>query len=72
MTNSAYSDKKQNSQSTCTTCTHCEGIFEHESWCATRDPRMAYAYQIVADATKITAGDALILHSLGVAWGQAV
>jgi hypothetical protein len=33
---------------------------------------MAYAYQIVADATKITAGDALILHSLGVAWGQAV
>ncbi len=69
MTNSAYYDKKQNSQST---CAHCEGIFEHEPWCATRAPRMAYAYQIVVDATKITAGDALILHSLGVAWGRAV
>ena len=49
-------------------CTHCEGIFEHAPWCATQDPRTAYAYQIVADASKITAGDALILHSLGVAW----
>jgi hypothetical protein len=53
-------------------CTHCESIFEHAPWCATRDPRMAYAYQIVADASKITVGDALILHSLGVAWVAAV
>jgi hypothetical protein len=29
---------------------------------------VAYAYQIVADASKITAGDFLMLHSLGVAW----
>jgi hypothetical protein len=33
---------------------------------------MAYVYQIVADASKITAGDSLILHSLGVAWLEAV
>jgi hypothetical protein len=29
---------------------------------------MAYAYLIVRDASKITVGDSLILHSLGVAW----
>jgi hypothetical protein len=67
--NSAYFGSKYNAQSV---CTHCEGIFEHEPWCATRDPRMAYVYQIVADASKITAGDSLILHSLGVAWLEAV
>lgn len=69
MNNSAYSSNKCQAQSA---CSHCEAIFEHEPWCATRDPQMAYAYQIVADATKITAGDALILHSLGVAWGRSV
>lgn len=67
-TNSAYFSNNANSQSA---CLHCEGIFEHAAWCATRDPQMAYAYQIVADASKITAGDSLILHSLGVAWVQA-
>lgn len=49
-------------------CPYCEGILEHAAWCATRDPQVAYAYQIVADASKITAGDSLMLHSLGVAW----
>jgi hypothetical protein len=62
---SAYCSNKYNAESA---CTHCECIFEHAPWCATRDPRTAYAYQIVADASKITTGDALILHSLGVAW----
>jgi hypothetical protein len=33
------------------------------------DPVVSYAYQIVADARNLTAGDALILHSLGVSWG---
>lgn len=27
-----------------------------------------YAYQIVADPSKLTLGDSLILHSLGVTW----
>lgn len=69
MINSAYFSNKYNAQSA---CAHCEGVFEHEPWCATRDPRMAYAYQIVADPSKITAGDSLILHSLGVAWVQTI
>ena len=69
MSNSAYSSNTYKAQSA---CSHCEAIFEHAPWCATRDPRIAYAYQIVADASKITAGDSLILHSLGVAWVEVV
>ena len=67
--NSAYPGKQLHAQSACALC---EGIFEHESWCATRDPGAPYAYQIVADASKITTGDSLILHSLGVAWAESI
>lgn len=49
-------------------CEHCEGIIRHENWCITRDPIVYYAYQIVADPTQLTIGDALILHTLGVTW----
>ena len=51
---------------------HCEGIFEHERWCVTRNINVAYAFQIVLDPSKITLGDALILHSLGVAWPECI
>jgi len=50
-------------------CEHCGGLIRHEAWCITLDPAVYYAYQIVADASKLTPGDALILHSLGVTWG---
>jgi len=66
--NPAYNCKQLNAQSACALC---ESIFEHESWCATRDPGASYAYQIVADPSKMTPGDCLILHSLGVAWAEA-
>lgn len=49
-------------------CEHCEGIIRHEAWCITRDPIVYYAYQVVADPAKLTVGDSLILHSLGVTW----
>jgi hypothetical protein len=49
-------------------CEHCAGVIRHEPWCITRDPVVYYAYQIVADASQITPGDALILHSLGASW----
>ena len=62
------SNHRSNQSDVRPSCAYCEGIFEHEVWCATRDPQVAYAYQIVADASKITAGDSLMLHSLGVAW----
>jgi len=48
---------------------HCEGVIRHEPWCITLHPTVYYAYQIVADPTKLTVKDALILHSLGVVWG---
>ncbi|MGA2356609.1 MAG: hypothetical protein ABSG02_19115 [Terriglobales bacterium] len=53
-------------------CEHCEGIIRHEPWCITRDPIVYYAYQIVMDPSKLTVGDALILHSLGATWGEKV
>jgi hypothetical protein len=66
--NNLNSDHRSNRCDTEAACPYCEGIFEHAQWCATQDPQVAYAYQIVADASKLTAGDCLILHSLGVAW----
>jgi hypothetical protein len=52
-------------------CDHCQGVTEHEPWCVTRDPRVCYAYEIVAQASKLTFLDTLILHSLGVTWADA-
>ncbi len=53
-------------------CEHCLGMFEHERWCRAKEPRVSYAYQIAVDPSKITLGDFLILHSLGVAWPESV
>lgn len=50
-------------------CKHCEGVIRHAPWCITLHPSVYYAYQIVADPSKLTMGDSLILHSLGVIWG---
>ena len=49
-------------------CEHCQGIIRHEPWCMFVAPAVLYAYEIVADPSKLTTGDALILHALGVAW----
>jgi len=63
--NPAYPSHQHHAQST---CEHCQGVFEHESWCASKEPRVAYAFEIAANGSKITLGDALILRSLGVTW----
>jgi len=53
-------------------CEHCHGVVRHESWCITLDKNVYYAYEIVLDPSKLTEGDAIILHSLGVTWmGQS-
>lgn len=52
-------------------CEHCKGIVRHEPWCITMDAAVAYAYEIVADPAKLSKGDELILHSLGVKWGDS-
>lgn len=49
-------------------CEHCGGVIRHEHWCITRDPIVYYAYDVVVHPEKLSTGDALILHSLGVAW----
>ncbi len=51
-------------------CEHCQGVIRHERWCITRDQLVYYAYQIVTDSSKVTIGDSLMLHSLGVIWGK--
>jgi hypothetical protein len=51
-------------------CPHCLGTEEHEAWCVTCDPKVHYAYEIVDEPRKLTLGDALILHSLGVTWSE--
>jgi hypothetical protein len=51
-------------------CEHCEGIIRHEPWCIAFDAECYYAYEIVADANRLTFSDSLILHSLGVIWGE--
>ena len=51
-------------------CEHCEGIIRHELCCIMVNLGVSYACQIVADPSKLTIGDGLILHSLGVIWGE--
>lgn len=61
-----FHSNRYNAQSA---CEHCGGIIRHEHWCVSVDPAVDYAYQILADPAKLTVGDTLILHSLGVTWG---
>ena len=60
-----YHNNRYNAQGA---CSHCGGVVRHETWCITRDPLVRYAWQIVRDSTKLTPGDYLALHSLGVCW----
>jgi glycerol-3-phosphate cytidylyltransferase-like family protein len=62
---SQYHSNRYNAQAA---CEHCEGVIRHEKWCITLDPIVYYAFQVVADPTKLTLGDSLMLHSLGVIW----
>lgn len=52
-------------------CQHCEGIICHERWCLTQNSAVHYACEIVVYPGKLTAGDAIILHSLGVLWSHS-
>ncbi len=49
-------------------CRHCDGKIRHERWCPTRNPQVAYAYQVLADPSRLSLRDQLILHALGVCW----
>ena len=49
-------------------CVCCEGIVRHEPWCATQSVDVRYALEVALDSSKLSLGDELILHALGVAW----
>jgi glycerol-3-phosphate cytidylyltransferase-like family protein len=49
-------------------CDFCQCVLNHAPWCATRNSLVSYAYQIVAESARLTLGDSLALHSLGVTW----
>lgn len=49
-------------------CEHCGNVLQHEAWCITRNTAVRYAYQIILEPSRLTIGDTLILHSLGVTW----
>lgn len=49
-------------------CEHWSGVIRHEAWCITVNPVVYDAYEVVLDADKLSMGDVLALHSLGVQW----
>src|SRR5579864_1688036 len=51
-------------------CEHCGRNSRHEKWCVTCNAVVQYAYRVVTDPGKLTLRDRLILHALGVAWGN--
>lgn len=61
----SYHSNRYNAQSA---CQHCEGVIRHERWCLAQNPVVRYACEIVVCPDKLTIGDAIILHSLGVLW----
>jgi len=51
-------------------CGHCGGVVYHEPWCITCNREVAYAYEALVDAGKLSLEDQLILHALGAAWAH--
>jgi len=68
MVNSSSIWRNSNRSTVEAACDHCGKILRHEGWCITLNPFVQYAYEIILDPSRLTIGDAIILHSLGVAW----
>ncbi len=49
-------------------CPYCDTVHRHESWCFTTNCNVRYAFEAAWGQSPLTAGDVLILHSLGAAW----
>ena len=59
---------RSNQNATGGTCSHCAGVAVHETWCVTRNAFVRYAYAAISGNGRLTLGDKLSLHGLGVAW----
>jgi hypothetical protein len=53
-------------------CVHCEGVIHHESWCATHNACVHYAYEAVLNPNSLSLEDYLVLHALGVSWAEGL
>jgi hypothetical protein len=63
---------RSNEESAGRICSHCAGVTSHETWCITCNAFVRYAYAVVLDGGRLTLGDELSLHALGVEWsGEA-
>jgi glycerol-3-phosphate cytidylyltransferase-like family protein len=62
-----YHSNRYNAQSA---CQHCKGVIRHERGCLAQNPVVRYACEIVVYPDRLTIGDAILLHSLGVLWGH--
>ena len=49
-------------------CDHCAGVTSHETWCITCNALVRYAFGAASDHGRLTLGDELSLHALGVEW----
>lgn len=63
---------RSNQLTTGPVCDHCEGVTSHETWCITCNAIVRYAYGAASNSFRLTLGDELSLHALGVEWsGEA-
>jgi hypothetical protein len=51
-------------------CDYCAGVTRHEKWCVTCNAIVRYAYGAIAEGGRLTLGDELSLHALGVEWSS--
>lgn len=49
-------------------CPYCEAVHCHRAWCFTTNCDVRYAFEAATGENALTAGDVLILHSLGAIW----
>jgi hypothetical protein len=49
-------------------CAHCDGVICHEPWCIALSADGGDAFWVVLGSDRLSAGDELRLHALGVAW----
>lgn len=50
------------------TCARCGGFVLCESWCESVNARVRYARDVVLQDSRLSFGDRIILHALGVRW----
>lgn len=69
-TTSATTWSHSNQYHSAAACEHCDGVIRHEPWCITGNAEVYYAYDVVLHADRLTVGDHIILHGLGVTWSE--